>query len=400
MHGHAKVAIYSCLVNFVLMVVKYWLGTISGSLALRADAIHSLADVISSFTIFAGIVIADRKTKTFPEGLYKVENLVAFFSSLFIFYAAYEIASEALLGESLGRIEQLPLVSGGILVIILVAFLFSRYELKVGLQVGSPSLVADAKHVTTDVLSSLVILFGIVGTYFGYDIDRYVALFVAVVVAHIGYQILVESLKVLLDATLDYPTLDGIRKILESNPDVTEVVSLGGRSSGRYKFVEVTLRMHIKLLREAHRITSQLEEEILDRWPNIDKILVHYEPEQKEFELVATPLDVPPAASPEPQSPVSGHFGEASYFGLVLKDLRKGTVSIEGFSENPFKTMERRKGVKVAEFLAEKGVDQVRIKADLEGTGAAYALEAMNIEVVRTDADTLGEVVSQIERGP
>jgi predicted Fe-Mo cluster-binding NifX family protein len=298
----------------------------------------------------------------------------------------------------LGLIEQLPLVSGGILVIILAAFLFSRYELKVGLQVGSPSLVADAKHVTTDVLSSLVILFGIVGTYFGYDIDRYVALFVAVVVAHVGYQILIESLKVQLDATLDYPTLDGIRRILESNPDVTEVVSLGGRSSGRYKFVEVTLRMDIKLLREAHRITSQLEEEILDRWPNIDKILVHYEPEQKEFELVATPLDVPPAASPGPQSRVSGHFGEAPYFGLLLKDLRKDAVSIESFAENPFKTLERRKGVKVAEFLAEKGVDQVRIKTDLEGTGAAYALEAMGIDVVHTDAETLGEVVSQIER--
>ncbi|MEJ2717557.1 MAG: cation transporter dimerization domain-containing protein [Deltaproteobacteria bacterium] len=197
---------------------------------------------------------------------------------------------------------------------------------------------------------------------------------------------------------MDYPTLDGIRKILESNPDVTEVVSLGGRSSGRYKFVEVTLRMDIKLLREAHRITSLLEEEILDRWPNIDKILVHYEPEQKDFELVATPLDVPPAASPGPQSPVSGHFGEAPFFGLVLKDLRKGAASIESYPENPFKTLERRKGVKVAEFLAEKGVDQVRIKTDLEGTGAAYALEAMSIDIVRTDAETLEEVLSQIEK--
>ena len=67
-----------------------------GSLALKADAIHSLADVVSSFTIFLGIVIADRKTRTFPEGLYKVENLVALASSFFIFFAAYEIDEKRL----------------------------------------------------------------------------------------------------------------------------------------------------------------------------------------------------------------------------------------------------------------------------------------------------------------
>ncbi|HQN19109.1 MAG TPA: cation transporter, partial [Syntrophobacteraceae bacterium] len=77
------------------MTVKYLLGEVSGSMALKADAVHSLADVISSLSILGGILIADRKTKTFPLGLYKVENLVSLLSSLFIFFAAYEIAHEA-----------------------------------------------------------------------------------------------------------------------------------------------------------------------------------------------------------------------------------------------------------------------------------------------------------------
>ena len=99
MYGYAKVAIYSCLVNLALMAVKYYLGEASGSLALKADAVHSLADVISSLTVFLGIVIAGRKTRTFPEGLYKVENLVALLSSFFIFYAAYHIGFEAVRGD-------------------------------------------------------------------------------------------------------------------------------------------------------------------------------------------------------------------------------------------------------------------------------------------------------------
>lgn len=99
MYGYAKVAIYSCLLNLALMALKYYLGEASGSLALKADAVHSLADVVSSLTIFLGIVIADRKTKAFPQGLYKVENLVALLSSLFIFYASYDICFEALWGN-------------------------------------------------------------------------------------------------------------------------------------------------------------------------------------------------------------------------------------------------------------------------------------------------------------
>ena len=85
MVGYARVAAYSFLVNTLLMVAKYGLGIVSGSLALKADAIHSLADVVSALTIFLGIHISGRKTKTFPEGLYKVENLVALFSTFFIF---------------------------------------------------------------------------------------------------------------------------------------------------------------------------------------------------------------------------------------------------------------------------------------------------------------------------
>ncbi len=91
-----KVALLSCVVNGFLMTGKYYLGEVSGSMALKADAVHSLADVISSLSILGGILIADRKTKTFPLGLYKVENLVSLVSSLFIFFAAYEIANEAI----------------------------------------------------------------------------------------------------------------------------------------------------------------------------------------------------------------------------------------------------------------------------------------------------------------
>lgn len=396
--SYARVALWSVFVNLFLVVMKYVLGETSGSLALKADAVHSFADVISALTMFVGIVISDRKTKTFPEGLYKVENLVALLSAFFILYAAYEIGSDALQARSVGTLSHLPQVIGGILIIIAVTFAFSRYELRVGLEVGSPSLVADAKHVYTDLMSTVVILVSIIGAYVGLSLDRYVALFVAVLVARTGVEIMIDAVKVLLDATLDYQTLDEIRKIMESHPDVAEVVNVGGRSSGRYKSVEISLQMHTRLLREAHEIVSHLEEEILDRWQEIDKIVVHYEPQHKETWLIAVPLKVEQESVPGPDAKLSDHFGEAPYFAILEKNMGSGHVSVKTCIGNPFRALDRHKGVKVAELIADQGMDEVITRANLEGKGSGYALEALQISHSVTSAATLEELQLTLAR--
>lgn len=398
MKSYSRVALYSCFVNVFLAALKYSLGEISGSLALKADAIHSFGDVISAVTIFVGIVISDRKTRTFPEGLYKVENLVALLSSFFILYAAFEIGVDALQSPSFRELRHLPHVIAGIILIIGTAFLFSRYELRVGLEVGSPSLVADAKHVHTDLLATVVILFSVIGAQLGYSLDRYVAIFVAVLVARTGFQITIDAVRVLLEATLDHATLDEIRKIMERHPDVTEVVSVGGRNSGRYKFVEISLRMRTRLLREAHEIVSHFEEEILDRWPDIDRLLVHYEPQPKQTWRIAVPVDVQEGKTPDTTCKISDHFGEAPYFAIASKNVLTGLVHVETYLENRFRTIERQKGVRVAEFLADQGVDEVTTRVDLAGKGAGYALEALQIGSSVTSLSILGELVSEVAR--
>lgn len=395
---YSRVALCSVAVNLFIMALKYVLGDMSGSLALKADAVHSFADVISALTIFVGIVISDRKTRTFPEGLYKVENLVALLSAFFILFAAYEIGSDALHSQSSDELTHLPEVICGILIIILVAYIFSRYELRIGLEVGSPSLVADAKHIYVDLLSSIVILFSIIGTRIGYSLDRYVAVFVGLLVARTGVQIMIDAVKVLLDATLDFRTLDEIRRIMENHPDVAEVIAVGGRSSGRYKSVEISLQMHTRLLREAHEIISHLEEEILDRWPEIDKILIHYEPQQKETWRVAVPIDVEAGSDPHANAKLSDHFGDAPYFAVLSKNTRTGRVCVETFLSNPFREVERQKGVKAAELLSDHEVDEVITRANLAGKGSGYTLEALRISHSLTSERALPKLIVQLER--
>jgi len=68
-----KVALLAIGVNLILFGIKSIFAEISGRFALRADAFHSLSDVVASSTVFAGLLVARRKTRSFPYGLYKVD---------------------------------------------------------------------------------------------------------------------------------------------------------------------------------------------------------------------------------------------------------------------------------------------------------------------------------------
>ena len=99
-----RIGIYSLAVNLILVAAKLSLSFVTGSLALRADAIHSLVDVFASIALILGLVISGRKSRNFPYGLYKVENLVSAIISLLLFFTAYEIVAEAISNRTAGTI--------------------------------------------------------------------------------------------------------------------------------------------------------------------------------------------------------------------------------------------------------------------------------------------------------
>ena len=85
----SKVAFYSTLLNTLVAAMKGILAYLSGSSALLADMVHGLSDTLASLLVLAGIWLSKRKSEDFPWGLYKVENLVALVSALFIFFAGW-----------------------------------------------------------------------------------------------------------------------------------------------------------------------------------------------------------------------------------------------------------------------------------------------------------------------
>jgi len=391
MEQSEKIGVYSIGVNLILVGIKGVLSLLSGSVALVADAIHSFTDVISALTVFAGIKISKRKSKTFPYGLYKVQNFVSLLSSIFIFLAGYEIVHTVFFEHHTLNPRYLPHAVAGVILTMVITFAFSRYELREGKKVRSPSLIADAKHIRTDMLSSSVILAGLVGGWFGLNLDRIAAVLVVFFVVKAGLTIFVDALRVLLDASIDFETMDRVKTIIMNESRVISINTLRGRNSGPFKFIEADIVIKAIDLETADSISRRIEKEIRQQVSQVDHVLIHFEPQRKETTTYAVPIK-------EDKRSISEHFGGAPYFYLATFHEKDGTLLSETYHHNPFTGEEKGKGIKVSEWLLEKGVDTVYTPKGFRGKGPSYVFSDSGIDVIITEGATLSDINTIFQR--
>jgi cation diffusion facilitator family transporter len=272
----------SLTLNLFLSILKLVVGLITNSLGLIAEAIHSFSDLIASVISFISVKITAKKSKDFPYGLYKVENIAAVIISFFLFFAAYEILKEAFLSHESHQVKNPEYAIIVMLIAMVLTFFYSRFEKKAGEKLNSPVLVADAEHIWADFLSSIIVLIGLISVYFGYNLDKYAAAIVSVFIFKSGFEILKDSIKVLLDYSLDLDDLNKIKNLILKNPAVVDIKEIKGRTAGSYKFVEAEILLHNMSLREAHRIVDEIAEEIKQIIQNVESVVIHYEPARQE----------------------------------------------------------------------------------------------------------------------
>lgn len=379
MEKSEKIALQAILVAFFIFGIKLIAAIITGSIALKAEAFHTLTDFIASLTVYAGLKIAKRKTKSFPYGLYKIENLISVVISLLVLFSGYEIALEAINSK---QTEVKNSILGIIIlvVVVLISFAFSKYEKKVGKEINSPILIADADHGYIDVLSNIIVMVSIILGTIGYHLDKIATLIVVIFIVKTGFGILKDGVKVLLDASVDYETLSKTEKIILNTPQVVEIKKLTGRNSGRFKFIEANIVIKTHNLDKAHLIADKIENQIKQELCNIDHVLIHYEPMQKEEMIYVIPLT-------EEKNKISSHFGEAPWFMFVTFKTGERVAKQAEVMVNPFMNEEKGKGILAAEFLIKKGIDVVIVKKDFASKGPAYVFSDSNVEVVLTEEE-------------
>ncbi|MEE4364909.1 MAG: cation diffusion facilitator family transporter [Desulfotignum sp.] len=390
-----RVAGYAFVLNLFLAGMKAMLAFFSGSLAITASAIDSATDAVASLVIYGGVKLSTKKTRAFPLGLYKLENVASVLIAIFIFIAGYEITISIF--SSSQKIPAISLPFVGLLALAtILTFAFGRYAIVIGRKTKSPTLVAEGRHRQVDVLSSLVVLFAAVLGYLGVDwtlwgitIDQMGACLILVFIARAGWELLSDGMRVLLDASIDFATLDQIQKIIKKEPLVDQITSLTGRNAGRFQFIHAGVTVKTRHLEKAHQVSEQLEKKIREQIPHIEKITILYEPQQRELARIALPLA-------DENGRISAHFGEAPYFGMVHVRHSDQTITRQKIVENPHAETETAKGIRVAEWLVDFGVDHVGMKEDISHKGPGYVLANAGIKTHLLSCEHLRQAVSEI----
>jgi cation diffusion facilitator family transporter len=380
-----KIAAYSAIINVILTATKVLLALFSGSTAILSEAVHSMTDVLGNLSVLIGISISRKKSHNFPWGLYKVENIVAIISALLIFLVAYGLIKDTLVRDA----KQITHIHASVIVLGFLTFpvyLFARFEKKMAGQLNSPSLMADAHHWLTDIAALGVVIGGLLASRIFPYADKGAALIIVVIILNVGYKILKNSMKSLLDASVDTETLKKIRGIVKGLNGVAEITALHARNSGSFIFVHIDIRLFVKKLKAAHELAHDIEGAIRKEVPFIERVSIHYEPVKKDYRRHAVPLA-------NREGLISEHFGSAPFIGIW--DIRvSGPVMLsQDVMENPFMNLEKGKGIKLAELLIDKEIDFLYTKEAFEGKGPQYVLSDAAIEVMKTDMKNLNDLI-------
>ena len=263
-----KAAAISIISNTSLVLLKLVAGIITGSVSLLAEAIHSLMDLAAAIIAFISVKIADRPADEGHQfGHGKVENISGVTEGLLIFIAAGIIINEAIHRLLEGVTLELIEVGIGIMAVsIVVNILVSRHLLKVARDTDSLALEADARHLSTDVMTMAGVLIGlIIVRMTGLSIvDPIVAILVAALIIKAAYDITKKSFGGLMDATLPKAEEDAIRScILEHYSEIVGYHKLRTRKSGSHRYIDLHLVVpRNSNIQEAHQICNHLEQDI------------------------------------------------------------------------------------------------------------------------------------------
>jgi cation diffusion facilitator family transporter len=272
------------LTNAVLVLVKFIAGIVGHANALVADAVESSADIFSSLIVWMGLSIAARPAdEDHPFGHGKAEPIAAAVVSLMLLGAAIGISVIAI--REIMTPHHLPapftlFVAAG--VIITKEILYRRVS-KVGREVGSTVVAADAWHHRADAMTSLAAFIGISIALLGGPgweaADDWAALVAALVIAVNGLRTLKPAISGLMDEAPDSTLKERAIQAASEVEGVESVENLNVRSSGLGFYVD----LHVKAdgamsLDAAHEIAAKVKYAILEAIPNCVSVLVHMEP--------------------------------------------------------------------------------------------------------------------------
>jgi cation diffusion facilitator family transporter len=274
----------SFVIGSALMGLKFYVYWITGSSAILSDALESIINVVASAFAMWSIFLASKPPDpTHPYGHGKIEYFSAGFEGALIIFAAVAIVHRAL--PQILHPHELPALGLGLLILFgtsLVNVVLGMGLLRVGRKTRSLALIADGKHILTDVYTSAGVLLGLllVDWTHWYWLDGAIACLVALNILVIGAKLVRESFAGLMDAS-DPALLEEISRVINEHRNSLwiDIHRLRAWRSGNRLNVDFHLILPRNLtLEEAHEEVMKLQGALAAHLGDTADALIHAEP--------------------------------------------------------------------------------------------------------------------------
>ncbi len=271
----------SVVVALILIGIKLFAWNRTGSVSIFASFVDSsmdaLASIINLIAIKIAIEPADEEHR-FGHG--KVEALAGLAQASFIAGSAFILLLNAV--DRALKPQEMTYINTGIyvmvisLVLTILLVLYQRYVVK---KTGSTAVKADSLHYISDVLGNLAAIAALVLTIQGIPyVDILVGLVIGFFILKSAWDIVKESLDILMDRELPAEVKEEISKIILSHPKVHGFHDMKTRQTG----IEYYIQFHVEVdddmsLMDAHDVSEELEESLKKKYPHSVSI-VHIDP--------------------------------------------------------------------------------------------------------------------------
>lgn len=252
--------------NTLLFVLKYWAGIVSSSIALIADAWHTISDSISSVIVLIGVKVSGRPAdKEHPFGHGRAELIASVIVGVLLAVIGFEFIVKGI--DKIRNREEAAYGTVAIVVTIisiLLKELLAQFAFWTGRKTNMKSLSADGWHHRSDAISSVVVLAGIfLGKYYWW-IDGVLSMLVGLLIFYASYRILKEGISPLIGEVPDAELINRIKKI--SNKVANAETELHHFHIHRYgNHTEITFHMRLPRdynLEKVHNIATIIETNI------------------------------------------------------------------------------------------------------------------------------------------
>lgn len=287
--GIYRVTIVGSVVNFLLLVFKFFAGIMGHSAAMLADAVHSLSDFVTDIIVLVFVRISSKpQDEGHDYGHGKYETLATAIIGIFLLFVGFGIfwngASSVYLflqGGSLPEPGMLALAAA--LVSIVSKEILYQYTVFKGKKLNSQAVMANAWHHRSDALSSIGTAVGIGGAILLGShwrvLDPAAAVIVSFFIMKVAVGLLIPCVDELLEKSLPADVEEEIQEIILSFPDVSSPHHLRTRRIGNHYAIEVHVRMDGKItLEEAHRTATAIEDKLKEKFGEGTHIGIHVEP--------------------------------------------------------------------------------------------------------------------------